>query len=102
MKTIEKTKFTKELDEVYSEIVKISLKHDDSLETITKNFYKIMKKHGICQGTWTPNGRLTSNPSWVICINLFTNLIYKELELMLLLQIPPKTLLAYGKQPKNK
>lgn len=66
---------------------------------INNRFYKIMRKHGICEGTRTKNrtGRLCNNFEWTISRELFLNQVKDKLDVgasLLALGIP-EDLLSY-------
>lgn len=103
-RVIEKSGKAEILGDIYKDINAIKIEATDSFDTLVKKFYKVMGKHGICQGTWSENGkgRLTDNPEWCMCWNTFKSNIEAKLTLFYLFSNPPKKLLAYGEQPKSK
>ena len=60
-----------------------------------------MRKWGICQGTWSENGRTCNNAEWNMCYQVFKNNKILVLDNWLTLSEPPEDLLAYGKEPNR-
>jgi len=56
---------------VAKDILNIKMSDDDGLKKSYRKFYKVMRKHGIKQGTKVGGGTRMSNPEWVICEALF-------------------------------
>lgn len=99
---IEKNEKNEYLGNVYEDILNIKITPKDSFETLINRFYEVMTKWGICQGTWTENGRACSNAEWCMCWNSFESHIRMQIMLMNLKAEPPAHLLAYGEKPKEK
>ena len=97
-----KSEFSKQLGKVYSDILSIKIEMSDSFETSLNKFYDVMRKHGICQGTWSKNGRTVSNAEWIMCYNIFKSHKLMALDIFLILNEPPEDLLAYGENPHKK
>lgn len=95
----EKTVLTKNLGKVYNDIHAIKIDKTDSFDTLLKKFYKVMAKHGICQGNWSEKGRKVSTPEWCMCWHTFRSLVNATLNIVGFMSQPPKHLLAYGKKP---
>ena len=99
----EKSQFVSKLDKLYKELYGIKMNHNDTIESLVNQFYDIMRKYGIKQGTWTGRGsRLVSNAEWNICWQVFLNNYQSSLNLACLLHEVPEDLLAYGEKPKIK
>lgn len=99
---IEKNELAQNLGDLYKDIHAIKINKTDSFNTLVKKFYLVMEKHGICQGTWSENGRTFANPEWCMCWHTFKSNVESAFNIMYLLSSPPKKLLAYGKKPKIK
>ena len=97
----ERTELLENIDHIYRDIVAIKIDGKDSFNSLLKKFYDVMRKWGICQGTWTDNGRSCNNAEWNMCYTIFQQHINLELTWYGLLNEPPKDLLAYGKEPKK-
>lgn len=65
----------KELRAISKEIIHLKIDNADTMKSLSKKFYSIMKKHHICQGTKTKNGVACDNPEWVMCHELFKSSI---------------------------
>lgn len=98
---IEKSDLTEKLGSVYKDISNIEITADDSFNSLMKKFYAVMTKYGICQGTWSENGRICNNPEWCICYSSFERWVNLKFNILSLMNEPPKHLLAYGKEPKR-
>ena len=97
----EKPQICKDIAAVYKDVNSIKVNINDSFKDLLEKFYKVMRKHGIKQGTWTENGsRLSSNGEWCMCYQVFRVRVDSEWMWFTLLNEPPKDLLAYGKRPK--
>jgi hypothetical protein len=94
--------YIKHMGDVYNDIYAISIDNKDSINTLLKKFYAVMDKWGICQGTWSENGRTMSNPEWCMCWNTYVNLIKNKIVIIGLIGNPPENLLAYGKPKTSK
>jgi hypothetical protein len=55
-----KSLIAKNLEAVYKDINAIEINENDSFKTSMDKFYKVMRKYGIKQGTWSGNGRCIS------------------------------------------
>jgi hypothetical protein len=72
---MKESKFVKSLGLLYKDLIKIKIEPTDTFEKSTNDFYKVMEKWGICQGTWTSHGsRCVSNSEWTICWQTFRSL----------------------------
>jgi hypothetical protein len=100
----EKNDFVKNLNEVYKDILAIKITVDDSHKTTMGKFYDVMRKWGICQGTWSKNGngRILNNPEWNLCYAAFKEYRMNHFDFFMGLTEPPKDLLAYGEKPNSK
>jgi len=101
MKT--KTDKATHIGNVYNDIQAIEFDINDSFKMLMDKFYVVMRKHGICQGTWNESGtgRCVSNPEWVMSYQAFKSHIESRWMWASLMTEPPKDLLAYGKKPKS-
>lgn len=91
------------MDVVYRDILAISFDINDTFKSITDKFYKVMRKNKICQGTWTETGsRQVANPEWCAAYLIFETHVMTSWKWQLLLNDPPKDLLAYGTKPSKK
>lgn len=97
----EKSDFVKNLDEIYQEIMNIKIDANDSFKSMMDKFYSVMRKWGICQGTWSENGRVCNNAEWNMCFQVFKQHKILAFDIWLTLSNPPEDLLAYGKKPKK-
>ena len=102
MKVIEKTDVVLNLENIYNDILSIEISMDDSFRTSLDKFYNVMRKWGICQGTWTENGRTVCTAEWNMCWQVFKVQKLQILDIFLVLNDPPEDLLAYGKNPTKK
>lgn len=100
---IEKTDFTEKLGNLYRDISDIKFTESDSMESLLDKFYAVMSKWGICKNTWTEHGSMCgNNPEWCICYMAFISLYQSNFDFKMLLNTPPKHLLAYGSSPHDK
>jgi len=61
---------------VAKDIIKMNIKDDDSLATLRKKFYSVMKKHGIKKSiTSTGEMRMYDNSEWTMARLLFYDVI---------------------------
>lgn len=98
-----KPDFNKDLNAIYKDILGIKIEINDSFQTSLDKFYKVMRKWGIKQGTWNENGgRSVCTPEWNMCFQVFKEHKISSLDIWLILNTPPKDLLAYGIKPKIK
>jgi hypothetical protein len=98
-----KSEFVKNLDEIYRDLLAIKIDANDSFKSSMDKFYDVMRKWGICQGTWTENGsRFVNTAEWNMCFQVFKSNKILALDTWLILSEPPEDLLAYGKEPKRK
>lgn len=100
-KKTEKPDFNKNLENIYKDILGIKIKVTDSFQSSLDKFYKVMRKWGIKQGTWSENGRTACNAEWIMCFSVFKQHKILALDIWLCLNNPPKDLLAYGDEPKR-
>lgn len=98
---MERTEFLIQLEDVYKDIHAIKIDINDSFKTSLDKFYEVMRKHGICQGTWVGNGRQCNTPEWCMCFEVFKAHKILSLDIWLMLNEPPEDLLAYGEKPKK-
>jgi len=96
---MEKTEFSNNLNAIYNDILSIKIDSEDSFKTSTDKFYEIMRKYGICQGTWSENGRLCNNAEWNMCFSAFRQHKILSFDMFIMLSEPPEDLLAYGERP---
>lgn len=99
--TIEKTDFTKNINNIYNDIIEIEIDENDSFKTSLNKFYDVMRKWGICQGNWSGNGRTCCTAEWNMCYQVFKTHKILSLDTWLILSEPPEDLLAYGEKPNN-
>lgn len=101
VKINERPDFFEKIGVIYNEVNSIDIKPTDTHKSSLDKFYKIMRKHGIKQGTWSEDGvgRILSNPEWVMFYDIFKSIIDKHYIFATLLKSPPKDLMAYGKKP---
>jgi hypothetical protein len=99
----EKTLAADSLAAIFKDINATKVSNADSLDTLMDKFYKLMRKHGIKQGTWTEGGgRLVSNFEWTMCLIAFRSHVNAKWDWAFLMGNTPKDLLAYGAKPKIK
>ena len=67
---------------------------DEIIKTLQDEFFRVMRKHGICEGEFVENGRVVANPEWTMCKTLFFNMIEDALQ-MAFFFAAPKDLEAY-------
>lgn len=94
------SQFIKDLNKIYKDLLNIKITKKDSFETSMKKFYAVMRKWGICQGTYDKNGNgiLVNNPEWNMCFNVFWTNHISTFNIWLALSTPPKDLRAYNKK----
>ena len=88
----------KVLREVAEDLIKTKFVTDKEITKILNRFYKIMRKHGICEGTLTKNknGRILNNFEWTMCKDLFVRKIQSDIEMAGLLgSLTPQDLEHY-------
>jgi hypothetical protein len=70
---------------------------DDIIRQLLDQFYKIMRDNKIKQGEWSKDkkSRRVATPEWVMCKNLFMNIVSSKLQMALLLNDPPDDLKGY-------
>lgn len=56
---------------VAKDIILLKFKPTMTLQQVESRFYRIMRKHGIKEGTKSGNGRITNNFEWTMCQILF-------------------------------
>ena len=86
------------LEIVYKDINSIKIDSKDSFETTLNKFYEVMRKHGICQGVWSENGRTVCNAEWIMCYAAFKQHKVLMFDVFECLNAPPDDLLAYDKE----
>lgn len=101
-KTIKtKSDFAKNLDAIFKDIIDIKIDANDSFKSSMDKFYAVMRKWGICQGTWTEHGsRVCNNAEWNMCFSVFHKHKMLSFDVWMVLSTPPEDLLAYGKKPE--
>ncbi len=87
---------------VYKDILAIKIEERTTIQKIADQFYEVMRKYGIKQGTWIENGlgRAVANPEWSFALDALHKIIFNKVPLFFLFHNVPADLLAYGKQPK--
>lgn len=101
-KTIEhRSEFVKNLDAIYKDLLAIKINQTDSFKSSMDKFYAVMRKWGICQGTWSGNGRAIATAEWNMCFMVFKAHRNGYMDLWQCISTPPKDLLAYGKKPEK-
>jgi hypothetical protein len=98
----EKSDFANNLDEIYRDLLNIKIDANDSFKSSMDKFYEVMRKWGICQGTWSENGRAICNAEWIMCYQVFKERKLLALNMFLMMAEPPEDLIAYGQKPKEK
>ena len=68
---MKKKKEIKFMSTVAKDIILTKFKDGMTLLQVQKLFYKIMRRHGIKEGTKSGNGRIVSNFEWTMCKELF-------------------------------
>jgi hypothetical protein len=86
------SKFVKNLDAIYRDILNIKIDENDSFKLTMDKFYAIMRKWGICQGNWSENGRTCNTAEWNMCYQTFKNHKILALDIWLLINEPPSDL----------
>lgn len=98
-----KNEIIKNLDGIYKDIMKIKIEPEDSFITSMNKFYEVMRKWGICQGTWLERGgRSCCTPEWNMCYMVFKENKMMQFDMWMTLTDPPEDLMAYGKKPDFK
>lgn len=71
------------LPDVAKDIIQAKITPDMTLLDVEKVFYKLMRKHGIKQGTKTEDGGIQQNNfEWTICKTLFMDCIATQFKFM--------------------
>ena len=96
-----KSKFVENMEAIYKELQSIKVEENDTIKILFNKFYDVMRKWGICQGTWTANGRSVCNAEWCMCQMVFKNNIESQLNLWELMNSVPSDLEAYGIKPDS-
>lgn len=89
---------------VAEDLIKLKFKSTDTVATMKKKFFSIMRKHGITKGTAVENGIIGDNFEWTICSTLFLSRVKSHIEFDLMLNSIPKDLRyekAYHKVSEN-
>ena len=94
--------FAENLNKIYNDLLSIKITENDSFKSSMDKFYEVMRKWGICQGTWSKNGRLVANAEWNMCYQTFKNHKILALDTWLILNDPPEDLQAYSENPHTK
>jgi hypothetical protein len=95
----ERSAFVADLNAVYKDIMAIEIQPTDTFISMMDRFYAVMRKWGICQGTWSTNGRLCNTAEWNMCYSVFKLHKIMALDIWLVLNEPPEDLRAYGRCP---
>ena len=98
---IEKKEIASNLGKIYEDILSIKIDMNDSFKSSMDKFYNVMRKWGVCQGTWSENGRTVNNAEWNMCFQVFKAHKIMAFDVWLILSTPPDDLLAYGEKPKS-
>src|SRR5687768_3944523 len=101
---MEKSDFAKQLGELFQDIRTINVTFNSTRQEQLNEFYKIMKKWGICQGTWTEGGgRSVANYEWTLCKDIFNSHVNSSYSILEIFdENIPEEILGYGKPPKTK
>lgn len=86
------------MNKVAKDIIDIKIPNNDiSILNLNREFYSIMRKYGIKQGTRSQdgNGIICSNPEWTICHVLYENMIQSKIQIFNFLRNIPKDLQCY-------
>ncbi len=77
------------------EIIRLEIENSDTIGSIKKRFYSIMRKYGIKEGTMAgKNVRLVANPDWVMAKQLFVSEIADHFRRIGIFESIPKDLEA--------
>lgn len=93
-----------DMSAVAKDIIHFNPKRKDlTQKQLMQEFYKIMRKHGIKQGTWNKggSGRICNNFEWTMCLTLLVDTHNGNNLLSRLFGSTPSDLKAYGKKPKQ-
>ena len=93
-----KSEISLNLNKVFTDIISININKDDSFESSLNKFYEVMRKHGICQGEWSINGRTVCNPELSLCYAAYKQHKLLAFDVFECLNKPPDDLLAYDKE----
>jgi hypothetical protein len=79
-----------DMRKVAEDIITMKVGRDASVGSLEKEFYKIMRKHGIKWGKKTPknSGSIGANFEWTMANALFRDRIVGQIELNMLLDFP--------------
>lgn len=81
---------------VAEEIIALEFRNSDTIGTIKRRFYSIMRKYGIKEGVRTgKNTRVVANFEWSMAKHLFVSKVTDHFELIGILESIPKDLEAY-------
>ncbi len=86
------------MSKVSKDIIAIKVTEDKTIKQLFSEFYKIMRRYGIKQGTKNPNGVgiIHDNFEWTICSSLFSSHICKTIWFFdLFVSEAPKDLQCY-------
>jgi hypothetical protein len=83
------------MNEISSDIIAIKPDNDKSISDLWNEFYDVMRKYGIKQGTKSGNGILTNNFEWTMCVNLFVASITNSITLNQMMEDTPEDLRCY-------
>jgi hypothetical protein len=90
------------IGQIVREIHAIKITGDTTLNMVLKEFYDVMRKHGIKEGTWSENGRTICNGEWIVFRETLRSRWEMAFTMQSLVNEVPEDLLAYGKEPKRK
>lgn len=80
------------MKEIAKEIIEIKFKQEDTIQDCMDNFYQIMHKYNIKEGTATENGRTVANYDWTMCLQLFKDMLSSHIDIEILLGNVPEDL----------
>lgn len=73
-------------------IIKTKFSEEDTILSIRKKFFKLMRKHGIKRGTKEGNGIVQDNFEWTMAKTFFFSRLKEQLEFDLIFGNIPKDL----------
>lgn len=87
-----------EMSAVGRDIMNIKIDMDRTFNETMNDFYDIMRKHGIKQGTRNGNAITLNNFEWTMCFNLFIGRFDYELRFKSMIDGIPEDLHAYDEE----